>query len=136
MKIGVGILLFFGEKLLVCKMADKANNPECSLHWLFPGGKYDKEEGDKHYFDTLKREVKEELSLTLPDDRYTGLTILTDSKWKAVYYIAHITKEEFDSIVVCPREFIDHKWMTLDEALSISEPKSHHIEELIKNHIN
>ena len=107
--------------------------------WLSPGGHIDSGESP---LDTLKREVREELGVDINPDESTEpfflSTVEIDNQnvpqCRKHYDIWYSVETDGNDFKVDPREFLDTRWVTPDEASKlVTDPSVLEAIDLIKN---
>jgi len=119
-----GCVIFKENKILLLRRSIK----ETSKHGLYelPGGK---QELGESLIDTAIKETQEESGLSVKIMKKLDPHI--DHDMKKIYhgYMAIVDGEQN---IQLSEEHDEYKWMTIREALSMSEPLSHHAEYLFK----
>jgi molecular chaperone GrpE (heat shock protein) len=114
-KIGIGAVIFRGDKILVCR-----DNKKWGGKWLIPGGKM---EYGENIEDAIKREVKEETGLDIYDICVKNTKSVFNPKEfhkKGVHFLMIDCVCKTDSKEVeLNDEHIDCKWVTPKNALSL-----------------
>tara|TARA_R110000751_G_scaffold133382_1_gene235816 strand:+ start:600 stop:992 length:393 start_codon:yes stop_codon:yes gene_type:complete len=113
-----GCVVFNDNKVLLLRRSIH----ETSQHGLYelPGGKV---EGAESPQETAIIETKEEAGIDVII--YHELDIHIDKDMEKVYH-GFIATVEGDSAIVLSEEHDEYCWMTIDEALSMDSPLSHH----------
>jgi len=103
-----------GDQVLFVKRHPSGSEPD---KWGIPGGKLEKEE-TAHL--AVRREVKEETGLELPDAiKHLGTVYIRYPEVDFIYHMySHHLPESFD-VVIDPAEHVEYRWLTLKEALML-----------------
>lgn len=117
----VGILIFnFRNELLVLKLG-------YSKYWNIPGGCVDRGE---HLHEALKREMREEIGVEVGiknclvvDSKISMIDDYLDESLQFVFLGEEISDEEIEKIKIDGEEIIDYKFMSLEEAYKVLNPK-------------
>ena len=128
-KIGVGAIIFYKDKILVCK-----DNKKWGGKWLIPGGKM---EYGEDISETIKREIKEETGLDIYDISVKNAKSVVNPKEyheKIHFLMIDCVCKTDTAEVSLSDEHIDCKWVTPEEALELDLIKYSRepIEQLIK----
>jgi len=119
------------RRVLVCKIGKP--HPMFD-YWVFAGGKQDESET---LLDALHRETEEELNLKIGCRKIIHLISLSSGIKELGldsidYYFVEVSDEEKASMIICDREFSDHKWLTYRELAEFKELKSSHIPAILE----
>ncbi len=110
-KVAVGII-FNNNRVLICQ---RKKGTRYELFWEFPGGKVEKNES---ITDCLKRELREELSITISqvDKIETHTAFYDDGGWFEVYYcyITQYNGKPHNNV------FEEIRWVTPQELLTMN----------------
>ncbi len=109
-KVGVGVCIINKGKFLIGKRLGKHGKNT----YAFPGGHM---EYGESWFDTAKREVKEETNLDIVDMTFFGITndIYEETK-KHYITIFVLAKYEGDEVINCePEKCSGWNWVTINE---------------------
>ena len=88
-------------------------NTNMGGYWVFPGGKA---EPDECEYDTAQRELQEEVGLDIDfTGQMTEFMKVICHDWIATYYTFVIGEHDVNKMIICSREFSEHKWVTLSE---------------------
>jgi 8-oxo-dGTP pyrophosphatase MutT (NUDIX family) len=119
-----GCIVFNEDKLLLLRRSKL----ETSQHGLYelPGGK---QEENMSLMDTARIETEEESGLVVKVIQ--ALKPHIDHEMKKVYH-GYLAIIEGDDTIKLSEEHDEYKWVSLKEALSLSEPLSHHAEYLFR----
>tara|TARA_B100000287_G_scaffold279583_1_gene263484 strand:- start:27161 stop:27595 length:435 start_codon:yes stop_codon:yes gene_type:complete len=119
-----GCVVFDEDKVLLLRRSKL----ETSKHGLYelPGGK---QEDNENPMDTARTETEEESGLVVKVIKKLDPHI--DHNMKKIYH-GFTAIIEGENNVQLSEEHDEYKWMTIREALSMSEPLSHHAEYLFK----
>lgn len=112
-KTSHAIIIF--EKKVLLELRDinpKISDPD---KWTFPGGRMWMGED---YLGTMKRELKEEISLVPQDIRPLGMMINTITRSRHEMYVCQLTPEEAKNVKL-GSEGQDLKFFTYDEMLNL-----------------
>ena len=112
--IGVELWIFNNHKLLMTKRSIKKSHP---LKWEIPGGCSQSNESS---IDTLIRETKEELGISLKDSDYKFLETSIYKKQFVDIYKSNI-KINLDKIILQKDEVCDINFFTKEEFLKMAK---------------
>lgn len=108
-RVGVGVCIINKGKFLVGeRLGEHGKNT-----FSFPGGHL---EFGEDWFDTAKREIKEETNLNINEMKLLGITndIFSSSKQYVTIFV--IAKYEGDNVINCePNKCVGWKWSSIDE---------------------
>jgi len=115
-----GCVVFKGDKVLLLRRSTK----ETSMHGMYelPGGKLEENETPK---ETAIVETQEEAGIRVSINK--TLVPHTDDGMKKVYHGFTASVSE-DVEPVLSEEHDEYKWITIEDALTMKEPLSHHAE--------
>ena len=103
------------EKQILCMQRNKSNQEYISYKFEFPGGKVENGETKP---EALMREIKEEMNISVyisdKDFFFTVHHVYPDFEITMHSYTCTVNTKEF-----VRKEHIDHKWMYLDEIMSL-----------------
>ncbi|MGZ3775187.1 MAG: NUDIX domain-containing protein [Pseudobdellovibrionaceae bacterium] len=110
-RMGVGVLLFLEDKILILK-------PNYKNHWLLPGGVVDLNESPR---DAAVREIHEELGLRIEMKQLLAVDYLhkVGDRSECVQFLfsgGNLSKEQVDSIRLQDAEISDMQFVELSEA--------------------
>lgn len=129
MKVAIAIIVDNNNRILITQRPAHVSH---GGFWEFPGGKL---EGSETPLEALKREINEEVGLTIVDAKY--LTTIEETynakpTTLLVYYV-----DNFDGTAVCCESQLDLKWITCNELCHYQFPKANEeIAKLIKVVLN
>jgi len=117
-RVGVGVMIFKDNKVLLGKRHDDAEKASSDLHgegtWTMPGGKLDFHETLK---DGARRELFEEIGVKINTDNLKIISVSDEIVPDNHYVTIGFLCENFDGEpkVMEPEEITEWKWYNLDE---------------------
>jgi 8-oxo-dGTP diphosphatase len=115
-KVAVAVIINSERHVLIVKRP--AHVPQPGV-WEFPGGKLEEnEQGD----DALKREIAEEVGLTVSSARFLT-TVKSESENKQIDLLIYLVTE-FSGYAQCLENQPELKWVTIPELAKFEFPKA------------
>lgn len=116
MKVAIAIIVDNDNRILITQRPAHVSH---GGFWEFPGGKL---EGSETPLEAIKREISEEVGLTIIDAQYLTTieeTYNTKPITLLVYYV-----DNFHGTAVCRESQLDLKWITFNELCNYQFPKA------------
>jgi len=105
------------KRLLIVKKSEKERIAPGM--WVVPGGKV---KADEHIIDALKREVKEEVGVSVIDYRWIGEDVfkISDDYFHSAHFFCKVKSEKK---IKLEKNLLEYKWIRKNEVKNFHIPK-------------